>query len=71
MRKIVFLTMVAALLTFGGANAQTVSDSKAYVYNEQDLQPLTPTYLDNVYASSVWASNWFLSVKGGPCAEIR
>lgn len=70
MRKIVFLTMATALLTFGGANAQTVSDSKAYVYNEQDLQPLTPTYLDNVYASSVWASNWFLSVKGGIGAFI-
>lgn len=38
--------------------------------NEQELQPLTPTYLDGVQENAGWDSNWFLSVQGGASAFL-
>lgn len=69
MKKIALL-FAAGILAGSVAAAPVNDDEQGLVFNEQDLQPLTPTYLDNVYASSVWASNWFLSVKGGIGAFI-
>ena len=57
--------MMAASLLVGTATAQTTAEEQEYVFQEQELQPLEPTYLDNVFAANVWDNNWFLSVKGG------
>ncbi len=67
MKKTV-LFMTAASLLFGTATAQTTADEQEYVLQEQELQPLEPTYLDNVFSANVWDNNWFLSVKGGMSA---
>lgn len=69
MKKIVML-MAACLLT-GNMAAQTTSDDKkGYLSLEQDLQPLTPTYLDGVYRNSGWGDNWFVTVQGGMSAFL-
>lgn len=76
MKRTVFLLAVCFLA--GSVSAQVMNENEGrflneeddFVYNEQDMQPLTPTYLENVAASSVWASNWFLSVKGGMSAFL-
>ena len=59
---------IAASLLIGKAAAQEPVQESGYVSQEQDYQPLEPTYLDNVFSSNVWDSNWFLSVKGGVSA---
>lgn len=65
--KKVFLFIAASLLV-GKAAAQVPAEETGYVSQEQDYQPLEPTYLDNVISANVWDSNWFLSVKGGMSA---
>jgi outer membrane protein OmpA-like peptidoglycan-associated protein len=67
MKKTVLFMMAASLLV-GTATAQTTAEEQEYVFQEQDLQPLEPTYLDNVFSANVWDNNWFLSVKGGMSA---
>ena len=67
MKKTVLFMMAASLLV-GTATAQTTAEEQEYVFQEQELQPLEPTYLDNVFAANVWDNNWFLSVKGGMSA---
>ena len=59
---------MAVSLLIGTATAQTTAEEQEYVFQEQDLQPLEPTYLDNVFSANVWDNNWFLSVKGGMSA---
>lgn len=63
-RRIAFITIA---LFFGTMcqNALATSDS-VYVasYDEQVLQQLNPTHLDNTVAGSSLAANWFISVKG-------
>ena len=67
MKKTVLFMMAASLLV-GTATAQTTAEEQEYVFQEQELQPIEPTYLDNVFAANVWDNNWFLSVKGGMSA---
>lgn len=67
MKKTVLFMMAASLLV-GTATAQTTAEEQEYVFQEQELQPLKPTYLDDVFAANVWDNNWFLSVKGGMSA---
>lgn len=67
MKKTVLLMMAASLL-FGTATAQENANEQNYVLQEQMLQPLEPTYLENVFSANVWDNNWYLSVKGGMSA---
>ena len=67
MKKTVLFIMAAGFLT-GTATAQTTAEGQENVLQEQDMQPLVPTYLDNVFSANVWDNNWFLSVKGGASA---
>ena len=66
MKKVVLF--IAASLLVGKAAAQVPAEETGYVNQEQDFQPLEPTYLDNVFSANVWDNNWFLSVKGGMSA---
>lgn len=70
MKKIFMI--IAAFLLAGEMVAQEPAndDKQGYLSKEHDLQPLSPTYLDNVYENSGWGDNWFLSVKGGMSAFI-
>lgn len=68
MKKTVLL--MAACLLVGKAAAQSATDEQSYVFQEEELQPLEPTYLDNVFSGNAWDSNWFLSAKGGMSAFI-
>lgn len=62
MEKTVLFLMAAFLLS-GNIAAQTAEEQ--YVTQDQILQPLEPTYLDNVFSANAWDNNWFLSAKGG------
>lgn len=69
MKKIVLF--IAASLLVGKTAAQVPDEETGYVSQKQNfhtVEPLEPTYLDNVYSANVWDSNWFISVKGGMSA---
>ena len=68
MKKVILL--FAACLLVGEAAAQESAEEQGYVFQDQDFQPLEPTYLDNVFSANVWDSNWFLSAKGGVSAFV-
>lgn len=61
MKKLLLLSALA--LTCTASFAQTEDNTP--VPNKTFMQPVTPTYLDNVYENGGWNANWFLSVKGG------
>lgn len=68
MKKTVLLLAVCLLV--GKAAAQIPAGEQGSMYQEQELKPLTPTYLENVFSGNVWDSNWFLSVKAGASAFV-
>ena len=63
MRKIVLL--FTACLLAAKVAAVPAGDGKGVKIDERQLKPLAPVYLENVYGSSTWGSNWMLSIKGG------
>lgn len=65
-RKMFFVALGIALMAASPSHAQ----EKDIEINEQELQPLTPTYLDGVQENAGWDSNWFLSVQGGASAFL-
>lgn len=69
MKKTV-LTLMAVCLFAGNASAQSADYEQQFFIQEQDLQVLEPTYLENVYVNNPWDSNWFFSIKGGMSAFV-
>lgn len=68
MKKTVLL--LTACLVIGKAAAQESANEQNSLYQEQEMQSLTPTFLDDVYVNDFWGSNWFVSAKGGMSAFI-
>lgn len=58
-------TLFAGLCISASVAAIPSGDGDGKKFMESDLNPLTPTYMDDIYQGSGWDSNWFLSVKGG------
>lgn len=58
-------TLFAGLCISASVVAAPSGDGDGKKFMESDLNPLTPTYMDDIYQGSGWDSNWFLSVKGG------
>lgn len=65
-RKLLCAALGIALLAASPSYAQ----EQDIEINEQELQPLTPTYLDGVQEDAGWDSNWFLSAQGGASAFL-
>lgn len=62
---------MAAALTMGEVVAAPVNDDEPGIgYTEQEIIPVTTTYLDNVFSGGGWASNWFVTVQGGVSAFL-
>ena len=66
MKTIIFL--MAACLFTGRITAQTPAEEQRYVMQEEELQPIEPTFLENVFSANTWDNNWFLSARGGMSA---
>lgn len=68
--KRVFIIMAAAL-SFSEVMAAPVGDDENIGgYTEQEIVPVTTTYLDNVFSGGGWGANWFLTVQGGRSAFL-
>ena len=68
MKKIALIT--ALCLTIGEAMATPVpvpynDDEQGNGYTEEEIIPVTTTYLDNVFSGGGWDSNWFVTLQGG------
>lgn len=70
MKKILSIVMLSLACISSDAKVTSVPDdvNNKVSLRENDLMPLSPTYLKGVYDGGGWGSNWFLSVKGGASA---
>lgn len=70
MRKVILFC--AAAILAGKAVAATVGDDEQIInqYQEEDIIPVTTTYLDGVYSGNGWDANWFATLQGGMSAFI-
>lgn len=73
-KKILFISMMCLTAITGKAQQDCqITDSLIQpikVSAEQLMQPLTPTYLENVSEAANWGRNWFIDVKGGASAFL-
>lgn len=65
--KKIFLFFAAAALA-GQATATPVTDDEQPNLYQEEIVPVTVSYLDNVYSGGGWKANWFLSIQGGVSA---
>lgn len=68
MKKKVLISL-ASLFLCGMANAQ-VNNVNKDIMSDPDLQPITPSYVEGVYADGGWGANWFINVMGGVNAFV-
>ena len=62
------LILLAMALTVGQVKAASVVDDEQPNLNQEEIVPVTVTYLDNVFSGGGWDANWFVSVQGGVSA---
>lgn len=62
------ISMVAVALVSLGVYAQ--SDDNVTSNPSDNMEPLSPTYLEGVYESDYLGSNWFLTISGGTSAFV-
>lgn len=62
------ISMVAVAMTCLGVYAQ--SNDNVTSNPLDNMEPLTPTYLEGVYESDIIGSNWFLTISGGTSAFV-
>ena len=65
------IILLAETFAFGNAVAAPVFDNEKNVgYVEEEIAPVTTTYLDNTCSGGGWGSNWFVSVQAGALAFV-
>ena len=65
--KKIFLFFAAAALAGQAMGTPVTDDEQPNLYQEE-IVPVTVSYLDNVYSDGGWKANWFLSIQGGVSA---
>lgn len=69
MKKLLFYSVFA--LIAGQSFAAPVKDNEQpNLFGNDDIEPITVTYLDNVYSNGGWKANWFASIQGGMSAFL-
>ena len=68
MKKFFVYSTVLMALTQTVCAANTLSFSQKE--DNEEIQPVEITYLEDVYANKPWKSNWFISLKGGLTAFV-
>lgn len=66
MKKRTLLIAVAGIVLAAAIPAH--AQEQELVINEQELAPLTPTYLDGAQENGGWDANWFVTLQGGTSA---
>jgi len=68
MKKRTLLIAVAGIVLAAAIPAH--AQEQELVINEQELAPLTPTYLDGANENGGWDANWFVTLQGGVSAFL-
>ena len=53
------------VLTIGQVQAASIMDDEQPNLSQEEIVPVTVTYLDNVFSGGGWDANWFMSIQGG------
>ena len=64
------LFMMAVALTGQTMAAPINDDEQPEQFMQEEIVPVTVTYLDNVYSNGGWDANWFITVQGGMSAFL-
>lgn len=67
-KKVCLLAAIGLAMTSLPVLAQ--SDGLEVKVDENELRPLSPTFLDGVQENAGWDSNWFITVQGGVSAFL-
>ena len=62
--------MMAIALTGQTMAAPINDDEQPEQFMQEEIVPVTVTYLDNVYSNGGWDANWFITVQGGMSAFL-
>jgi len=68
--KKIMLFMMAVALTGQTMAAPINDDEQPEQFMQEEIVPVTVTYLDNVYSNGGWDANWFVTVQGGMSAFL-
>ena len=68
--KKIMLFMMAIALTGQTMAAPINDDEQPEQFMQEEIVPVTVTYLDNVYSNGGWDANWFITVQGGMSAFL-
>lgn len=68
MKKKTLLTVAVGIVLAAAIPAH--AQEQKIVINEQELAPLTPTYLDDAQENGGWNANWFITLQGGTSAFL-
>ena len=55
------LILLAMALTVGQVKAASVVDDEQPNLNQEEIVPVTVTYLDNVFSGGGWDANWMVT----------
>lgn len=66
------IILLAGSVAFFGntAAAQVNENEKEVEYVEEEIAPVTRTYLDNTFSDNGWGANWFVSAQAGALAFV-
>lgn len=67
-KKIVLILPLALSLNAQAGNAHLLDSLVVHNASLEMLEPIEPSYLENITSARIWNGNWFLGISGGASA---
>lgn len=69
-KKIVLILPLALSLNAQAGNVRLLDSLFVHKASLEMLEPIEPSYLENITSARIWNGNWFLSISGGASAFV-
>jgi outer membrane protein OmpA-like peptidoglycan-associated protein len=69
-KKIVLILPLALSLNAQAGNAHLLDSLVVHNASLEMLEPIEPSYLENITSARIWNGNWFLGISGGASAFV-
>lgn len=69
-KKIVLILPLALSLNAQAGNVRLLDSLVVHNASLEMLEPIEPSYLENITSARIWNGNWFLSISGGASAFV-
>lgn len=69
-KKIVLILPLALSLNAQAGNVHLLDSLVVHHASLEMLEPIEPSYLENITSARIWNGNWFLSISGGASAFV-